>query len=105
MSEKPIHTIRIGAVKASIWENKGAEGKTFHTTSVVRCYKDENDQWRESASYLPDELPKVELAVRKAFEFIQLDVQEKREATSFQQKVTDERSLKQKVPKAVGKVS
>ena len=60
MSEKPVHTIRIGAVKASIWENKGGEGKVFHTTSVVRCYKDENDQWRESASYLPDGLPKVD---------------------------------------------
>jgi hypothetical protein len=77
MSDKPIHTLRIGSVKASIWENTSGAGKTFFSTSLVHTYKDEADQWRESSTFLPDDLPKLELASRKAFEFIHTQNAEK----------------------------
>ena len=91
MSDKPILTIRIGGIKASIWENRAQGGNLFYTTTIVRCFKDESDQWRESNSYLPDDLPKLELASRKAFEHIHSIVPE-RKAESFAEKVTNDRS-------------
>jgi len=72
MSEKPvpIHSIRVGGVKASIWENQSESGRATHAISLSRSYKDENEQWHETNSYFPEDLPKLELAARKAFEFL-----------------------------------
>jgi len=91
MSDKPIHTIRIGGIKASIWENRAQSGNLFYTTTIVRCFKDETDQWRESNSYLPDDLPKLELAARKAFEHIHSIVPEQK-AETFAERVTNGRN-------------
>lgn len=92
MSEnKPIHTIRVGGIKASIWENLSQGGNKFYTTTIVRTFKDEADQWRESNSYLPDDLPKLELASKKAFEYVHSIVPEKK-AETFAEKVDKERA-------------
>ena len=69
---QPIETIRIGGVKAVIWENIGEGNRKFHTTSISRSYMGDDGAWNETNTYLPDQLPKLELAVRKAFEFTQL---------------------------------
>ena len=63
MSSKPIHTIRLGSVKAAIWENEAGEGIRFNTT-FVRVYrikeddrKAQDDGWRETQSFGRDHLP------------------------------------------------
>jgi hypothetical protein len=99
MSDKPIHTIRIGSVKATIWENTSQGGKKFFSTGLVHTFKDENDNWKESSNYLPDDLPKLELAARKAFEFIHTQQSERQNPGNFTEKVAGERSGK----KAPGK--
>ncbi len=89
MSEKPVpvFTFRVGAVKAAVWENKSEEGKVSRAISLVRAYKDEHDQWHETNSYFPDDLPKLELAARKAYEFIQCGKPVERQEETFAEKV------------------
>lgn len=55
MSKKPVHEIRFGLIKASIWENATKNGKRF-SISVCRLFKD-GDTWRESTRYGRDDLP------------------------------------------------
>ena len=54
MKKKPIHTIRIGAVKAAIWENETKTGLMLNVT-FTRSYKD-GEQWKNSESFGRDDL-------------------------------------------------
>jgi hypothetical protein len=47
-NQQPAHEIRLGAVKATIWENETANGKRYNVT-VARLYKD-GDQWKRTES-------------------------------------------------------
>jgi hypothetical protein len=53
--QKPIHEIRIGAVKAAIWENTH-DNVTRHNVTICRLYKDGED-WKSSDSFGRDDLP------------------------------------------------
>lgn len=55
--QKPAHEIRLGRVKATIWENRTEQG-TRHNVTVSRLYKD-GDQWKQSASFGREDLPLV----------------------------------------------
>ncbi len=92
MSEKPvpIFTARVGSVKAAVWENKSEEGKISRAVSLTRSYKDENERWQETNSYFPDDLPKVRLAVQKAYEFIHCGKDTVRQPETFAEKVSGE---------------
>ena len=57
MSKSPIHTIRFGLIKASIWQNQTRSGER-HTVTVVRLYKN-GDAWVESTRFGRDDLPLV----------------------------------------------
>jgi len=53
---QPAHQIRIGMVKASIWENQNGE-ITRHNVTFQRVYKEkESDQWKTTESYGRDDL-------------------------------------------------
>ncbi len=54
MATKPVHQIRLGAIKAAIWENPVGNG-TRHSVSVSRLYKNE-DQWKSTDSFGRDDL-------------------------------------------------
>ena len=49
-----VHEIRLGRIRAAIWENDTQNG-TRHNVTVSRLYKDE-DQWKDSASFGRDDL-------------------------------------------------
>lgn len=72
----PIHTIRSGCVKASIWVNKikdkqsGKEIEVF-SVSLIKSYKDGNE-WKDTNIYKQNDLPKSILAMQKAFEYLVL---------------------------------
>ena len=52
---KPIHTIRMGFVKAAIWENVVNDTTRYYNVSLSRFYKD-GDQWKSTESFGRDEL-------------------------------------------------
>ena len=54
MSNPPIHTIRMGLIKASIWKNQTRAGDR-HNVSLSRLYKN-GDVWKESTKFGKDDL-------------------------------------------------
>ena len=54
---KPIHEVRLGAIKAAIWENETKAGKRYSVT-INRLYKD-GDAWKRTESFGRDDLPLV----------------------------------------------
>lgn len=57
MGKKPTHEIRLGRIRAAIWEN-GTQNGTMYNVTVTRLYKDEN-VWKDSGSFGRDDLPLV----------------------------------------------
>ena len=57
MSKSPVHTIRFGLIKASIWQNQTRSGDR-HSVTIVRLYKN-GDTWVESSRFGRDDLPLV----------------------------------------------
>ncbi len=55
MSKKPIHEVRMGRIKAAIWENEN-EQAVHHNVTFSRLYKD-GDEWKDSTSFGRDDLP------------------------------------------------
>lgn len=52
----PVHEIRLGRIKAAIWENETQNGTMFNVT-LCRLYRDGKQQWRDSTSFGRDDLP------------------------------------------------
>lgn len=61
---KPVHEIRIGRIRASIWANKTGQGATRHNVTVQRLFKDDTG-WKSSASFGREDL----LLVRKVLDW------------------------------------
>jgi len=61
---KPVHEIRIGRIRASIWANKTGQGATRHNVTVQRLFKDDSG-WKSSASFGREDL----LLVRKVLDW------------------------------------
>lgn len=55
--KRPVHEIRLGRIKAAIWENDTQNG-TRHNVTLSRLYKD-GDQWKDTTSFGRDDLPLV----------------------------------------------
>ena len=53
--KKPVHEIRLGKVRAAIWQNETNDGSIRHSVTFSRLYK-EGEQWRDSASFGRQEL-------------------------------------------------
>ncbi|NLS93183.1 MAG: hypothetical protein GXX96_13585 [Planctomycetaceae bacterium] len=58
-SKKPVHEIRLGRIKAAVWENETDNGIRYGIT-ISRLYKTEKAEWRDSTSFGRDDLPLVE---------------------------------------------
>jgi hypothetical protein len=65
---KPVHEIRLGRIRAAIWENSTDNG-TRHNVTVTRLYKD-GDRWKDSASFGRDDLPLLAKVVDRAHSWI-----------------------------------
>ena len=55
--QRPVHEVRLGRVRAAVWENQ-TEGGVRHNVTLTRLYKD-GEQWKDSASFGRDDLPLV----------------------------------------------
>ena len=62
-NKKPVHEIRLGRIKAAIWENDTQNGVRYNV-SISRLYKDE-DVWKDSVSFGRDDLPLVGVPVER----------------------------------------
>ena len=72
---RPLKQFASGSVRATIWENERERGKqqfTTHTVRIERVYKDLNGEWQTTNGFNKNDLPNLELLVRKAFEFLSM---------------------------------
>ena len=65
---KPVHEIRLGRIRAAIWENQTQNGNMYNVT-ITRLYKDESG-WNDSGSFGRDDLPLVEKVADLAHSWI-----------------------------------
>ena len=70
-ANKPVHEIRMGRIKAAIWENS-TEAGIRHNVTVTRLYRD-GETWKDSTSFGRDDLPLVAKVVDLAHSWIYLD--------------------------------
>ncbi|WP_254511382.1 hypothetical protein [Anatilimnocola floriformis] len=66
--QQPVHEVRLGAIKAAIWENETNVG-TRHNVTVCRLYKD-GEQWKQTESFGRDDLPLLAKVVDLAHTWI-----------------------------------
>ena len=52
--QQPAHEIRMGSIRATIWENQTPNGIRFNVT-VSRLYKD-GEEWKQTDSFGRDDL-------------------------------------------------
>ena len=62
MAKPPVFELRMGLIKASVWENATKQGKNYAVT-VIRLFKNGNE-WKESTRFHRDDL----LTVAKVFD-------------------------------------
>jgi hypothetical protein len=56
---KPIHEIRLGRIKAAIWESRVVteEGeRASYRVSFAKLYKDQDDQWKDTRYFDREDL-------------------------------------------------
>lgn len=46
----PVDEIRIGSIKAAVWENE-SEGGVYHGVTFSRLYRTEDGEWRSTGSF------------------------------------------------------
>ena len=80
-------------VRAAIWANpREIDGRKFtaYAIQVERRYKDEEGKWQGTNRFRQSDLPKLELVVRKAYEFIALREREPQEEGDREEGENDE---------------
>jgi hypothetical protein len=52
---KPIHEVRLGRVRAAVWQNATDKG-TRHSVTFSKLYKDQEGRWKDTASFGKEDL-------------------------------------------------
>lgn len=68
MSRTPVHEVRIGLIKASVWRNQTRSGER-HNVTVSRLYRN-GDVWKESAHFGRDDLLSLAKVIDQAHTWI-----------------------------------
>lgn len=68
-NQRPIHEIKLGCVRAAIWQNELESGRVMHSVSFSRLYK-EDGVWHDATSFGRSELPLVARAADMALDWI-----------------------------------
>ena len=46
---RPVHEVRLGRIKAAVWQNETENG-TRHNVTISRLYRDD-DKWKDTTSF------------------------------------------------------
>ena len=80
--------MRAENIRAAIWANTAEDDRTYYSVSITRSYRD-GETWKDSTVFGRDDLPRVELVTRKAYEFISLNAEKAREGGTFVERVSE----------------
>ena len=67
--KQPTHEIKLGRIRAAIWENQTEGQDVWFNVTLSRLYKD-GDKWKDSSSFRRDDLPIVNKANDMAYGWI-----------------------------------
>jgi hypothetical protein len=73
---KPVKNFKAGACQASIWRQEAQNnGQTVvrYSVKLQKQFKNDKGDWQATDYLFPEDLPKIELVVRKAFEYVSLN--------------------------------
>ena len=69
-AKRPVHEVRLGRIKAAIWENETDNGARYSVT-ITRLYKSDGDStWKTTTSFNRDDLPLVAKVADMAHTYI-----------------------------------
>ena len=66
---RPVHEIRLGTIRAAIWENRNSSKDVWFAVTVSRLYRD-GDRWKNTSSFGRDDLPIVAKIMDMAYAWI-----------------------------------
>jgi len=70
---QPLKKFRSGPITATVWNNHTKEGDgEYKNVSFERSYKDPEGVWKTTSTLRMHDLPRAELVLRKAYEYIAL---------------------------------
>ncbi len=67
-NNKPVKEIRLGAIRASIWENE-IENDVRHSVQIAKLYK-KDDKWETTQSFAKTDLPLVAKVADMAHSYV-----------------------------------
>jgi hypothetical protein len=76
---KPVHEVRIGAIKAAVWRNENDNGVRYYSINLQRSYKDGNE-WKNTDYFGRDDLLVVAKVADLAHTWICEQVQERNQS-------------------------
>ena len=65
----PAHEIKLGTIRATIWENETENHDSWFNVTISRHYKADN-AWKEAATFGRDDLPIAVKALDMAYSWI-----------------------------------
>ena len=65
----PVKTLRLGRIKAAVWENNG-EQRAFYNVTFARTYMDEQKQFHDADSFGRDDLLLLSKLADQAHTFV-----------------------------------
>lgn len=72
----PEKKFRAGPITATVWKNQAhlanGEEREFRTVSFDRSYKDKTGIWKNTNSLRVNDLPKAQMVLGKAYEYLAL---------------------------------
>lgn len=85
----PAATLRLGALKCTIWPNAASNERTYYSAQIVRSYRlptgkreQDDDGWRETSSMQEEDLIVMQELVRRAANWIRRQIETPAEATA-----------------------
>ena len=67
--QSPVKTLRLGRIKAAIWENS-ADQRTFYNVTFARTYMDEDKKFHDADSFGRDDLLLLSKLADQAHTFV-----------------------------------
>jgi hypothetical protein len=69
LQRKPVHEIKLGAIRAAIWANEHGTTDVWFNVTVTRLYKT-GTTWSQSNAFRRDDLPLAIKAMEMAYAWI-----------------------------------
>ena len=69
LGNRPVHEIKLGRIRATIWTNRGRDQGTWFNVSISRLYR-HGSEWKTTTSFGRDDLPLVSKAAEMAYAWI-----------------------------------